>query len=355
MKVKIIALLLTVILILSGCSTKTEPVISNEKNVQAEISEEEKNEVEEVKIDPISSIDMSLDPNEIGEIMIVMYHGIGDKETTWQRKAENFRKDLEYMYQNRYRMISLNDYAKGIINTEAGYTPIILTFDDGRQNNFNITENNGEYIIDSDCAIGVLEEFKKKYPDFNVTASFFLNTNPFGQQEYAQYKLNWLIDNGYDVGNHTYSHNEMEILSGEEIEAEIGSVNNIIRNYLPDYCVETLALPHGSNPQKEYVKNMLEGNYKGENYKNLAVLDVGWRPAYSPFDTCADFTSLYRVTGSEINVDNCGIYDYFKQFKDGRREKFISDGNPSIVTIPKRHEEYINMEIVGDRLLNIYE
>ena len=305
--------------------------------------------------DVIASIDMSLNPNELGEIMILMYHGIGPEESTWQRTPDNFRKDLEYMYRNGYRMISLNDYARGEIKTEAGYTPIILTFDDGRQNNFNFLEENGEMVLDPDCAIGVLEEFKNKYPDFNVTASFFLGTNHFGQKEYAEKKLNWLIDNGYDLGNHTYSHNEMSGLNSDEIQIEIGSVNNIIKQYLPDYVVETLALPHGSNPKDEFIKSMIQGEYEGSKYNTIAVLDVGWRPAYSPFDTLTDFTRLYRVTASEINVDNCGINDYFKQYEEGKRERFISDGNAQVVTIPKRHIDYLNMDIVGDRIVNVYE
>ena len=134
--------------------------------------------------------------------MILMYHGIGREESTWQRSSDNFRKDLEYMYQNGYRMISLNDYARGEISTDPGYTPIILTFDDGRQNNFNLIEKNGEMVLDPDCAVGILEEFKEKYPDFNVTASFFLGTNPFGQAEYAEEKLNWQMcirDRAYKI------------------------------------------------------------------------------------------------------------------------------------------------------------
>lgn len=316
-------------------------------------TEEESKEATEEDI--IASVDLSLSPNELGEIMILMYHGIGPEESVWQRTPDNFRKDLEYMYQNGYRMISLNDYAKGEISTEAGYTPIILTFDDGRQNNFNLIESKGEIVLDPDCAIGILEEFKEKYPDFNVTASFFLGTNPFGQIEYAEKKLNWLIDNGYDLGNHTYSHNELGKLNSQQIQIEIGSVNNIIKQYLPDYTVETLALPHGSNPRDEYIESMIEGEYEGNKYETIAVLDVGWRPSYSPFDTLTNFYSLYRVTASEINVDNCGINDYFKQYEENKRERFISDGNPDIVTIPLRHREYLNMDMVGDRIINVYE
>ena len=360
--------ILIALLILTGCVSETPvveapieeikpPLESENTEVDTEIKEPEMedNIKEPTEEDIIAAIDMSLYPNELGEIMILMYHGIGEEESTWQRTPDNFRKDLEYMYQNGYQMISLNDYAKGEIKTKAGFTPIILTFDDGRQNNFNFIEVNGEMVLDPDCAIGIMEEFKNKYSDFDVTASFFLGTNPFGQKEYAQEKLDWLIENGYDLGNHTYSHNEMATLNSEQIQIEIGSVNNIINQYLPDYTVETLARPHGSNPKDEFIESMLKGEFEGNQYETIAVLDVGWRPAYSPFDTLTNFNSLYRVTASEINVDNCGVYDYFKSYEDNIRERFISDGNPDVVTIPQKHSEYLNMDIVGSRLVNIYE
>ncbi|MFA9424605.1 MAG: polysaccharide deacetylase family protein, partial [Sedimentibacter sp.] len=281
------------LLLFSACSKSAgETKTIAEESDQTEVTnsenkiniEEPKDEIPDTIEDPVTSIDMSVEPNELGEIMILMYHGIGDEEIPWQRTPENFRNDLEYMYQNKYQMISLNDYAKGEINTKAGYTPIVLTFDDGRQNNYNLIEVNGELVLDPDCAVGILEEFKKKYSDFNVTASFFLGTNIFGQKEYAKEKLNWLVENGYDIGNHTYSHDELKNLNGEEIQAEIGSVNNIIKSYVPDYVVETLALPHGSNPKDEYKESILEGKYEGIDYETIAVLDVGWRPDYSPFD-----------------------------------------------------------------------
>lgn len=342
----------------SGSSQQQEEPVENEDSTlpeeNPENNDDNKDNEDEVNIEPVSQIDLSLKPNELGEVMILMYHGIGDTETDWQRTPENFRHDLEYMYQNKYQMISLNDYAKGEIKTKAGYTPIILTFDDGRQNNFNYIEENGQLVIDPDCAVGILEEFKTKYSDFDVTASFFLGTNPFGQKEYADQKMKFLVDNGYDIGNHTYSHEKLEMLGSDDIQAEIGSVNNIINSYVPDYKVETLALPHGSNPKDEYLNYMLEGKYEGKKYKNIAVLDVGWRPAYSPFDTMNDFKSLYRVTASEIKVDNCGMYDYFKQYEAGTRERFISDGNSNVVTIPGRHEEYLNKEMTGEKIINIY-
>ncbi|MEL7646922.1 MAG: polysaccharide deacetylase family protein [Sedimentibacter sp.] len=374
MKTKFLIAAIAASMLLSSCSkvggevpqstavVQQEPVqpdTDNEEPVEDETNNEDtdgenENSAEEAQ-DPVFQIDLSLKPNELGEVMILMYHGIGDQESDWQRTPENFRKDLEYMYQNKYQMISLNDYAMGEISTRAGYTPIILTFDDGRQNNFNYIEENGKLVIDPDCAVGILQEFREKYPDFDVTASFFLGTNIFGQKEYEEEKLRFLVDNGYDIGNHTYSHNKLELLESTEIQKEIGAVNNIINRLVPDYDVETLALPHGSNPKDEYVSSMLEGQYENIKYKMTAVLDVGWRPAFSPFDSMNNFKSLYRVTASETKVDNCGMYDYFSQFEENKRERFISDGNPNVVTIPKKHEEYLNMEMVGNRTVNIYE
>lgn len=73
-------------------------------------------------------------------------------------------------------MIRLNDYINGIVDVELGKSPIVLTFDDGLENNIKVTglDSDGNIIIDPNSAVGILEEFKKKYPDFNVTATFFV-------------------------------------------------------------------------------------------------------------------------------------------------------------------------------------
>ena len=64
-------------------------------------------------------------------------------------------------------------------------------------------DEKGNIIIDPNCAVGILEEFKKKYKDFNVTATFFLNGGMFQQKEYNEKIIKWLIENGYDIGKHT--------------------------------------------------------------------------------------------------------------------------------------------------------
>ena len=54
--------------------------------------------------------------NESGKIIIVMYHKFADVETDeYSRSFDNFRKDLEYLYELGYRSVSLNDYLSNSI------------------------------------------------------------------------------------------------------------------------------------------------------------------------------------------------------------------------------------------------
>ncbi|MFO8060018.1 MAG: hypothetical protein R6U70_05120, partial [Bacillota bacterium] len=93
--------------------------------------EPEQPEPEPVPVDPGPG--SGLAPNELGSVMILMYHdlGEGEGEGEWRRSRENFRRDLEYLWENGYRPVSLSDYLSGEIDLPEGMSPVILTFDDG--------------------------------------------------------------------------------------------------------------------------------------------------------------------------------------------------------------------------------
>ena len=142
--------------------------------------------------------------NELGNVPIMMYHGIVDTidnkytggnvdKDGYNRTANAFSKDLEFYYEKGYRMIRLIDYVNGKIDVKEGLSPIILAFDDGDKNNFNVLgkNDNGELIIEPNCAVGILEEFKKNHPDMNVTATFFVMAGIFNQSAYNEEILSW--------------------------------------------------------------------------------------------------------------------------------------------------------------------
>lgn len=319
---------LACILLLSGCGSQN-------------VSADKKNNKDEK-----STINLDLKPNESGKIMVLMYHNIGNTESEWVRTPENFRKDLETLYEKGYRPISLADYVTGNITTEQGCTPVVITFDDGNMNNFEYMPDGS---INKNSAVGIFMDFHNQHKDFPLKATFFVYGNvPFGQKGMESKKLNFLIDNGMDIGNHTLTHVNFTKSNADDIQKEIGGQAQYLESLInrKDYKINTLALPYGSRPSDKSLMNYLvSGSYNGRSYENIAVLNVGWNPGYSPYDSKFNSVSIPRVRASQTKVDNVGLYNYLDYFDKHPEEKFISDGVANIVTVPKDKAKDINITI----------
>ena len=294
--------------------------------------------------------------NELGTVPIMMYHGIVDMKSDdtdytggnvdkdgYNRTTEAFREDLEFYYKNGYRMIRLTDYIDGNINVEYGKSPIVLTFDDGNENNFKVKglDDNGDLIIDENCAVGILESFKEKYPDFNITATFFVNGGLFNQPEYNKKILKWLVENGYDVGNHTENHLDIKKSSSDQVNKEIVSVYKQLDEIIPGQYVNIIALPFGSpyNKEHENFKYVLNSTYDNSTYETKAALRVGWDAEYYPFDVNFDPTFLKRCRA----YDNNGVeFDIEMVFKLLKNKRYISDGNVDTIVISEKNASKLN-------------
>ena len=297
--------------------------------------------------------------NELGTVPIMMYHGIVDMKSDdtdytggnvdkdgYNRTTEAFREDLEFYYKNGYRMIRLTDYIDGNINVEYGKSPIVLTFDDGNENNFKVKglDENGDLIIDENCAVGILESFKEKYPDYNVTATFFVNGGLFNQPKYNEKILKWLVENGYDVGNHTENHLDIKKSSSDQVNKEIVSVYKQLDEIIPGQYVNIIALPFGSPYNKEHAnfKFVLNSTYDNSTYETKAALRVGWDAEYSPFDVNFDPTFLKRCRA----YDNNGVeFDIEMVFKLLKNKRYISDGNVDTIVISEKNASKLNDNI----------
>lgn len=345
---KLILLLIICILLIAGCSylvgIGTEEIDMG-KGIEQEENPSVNSDEETTETDPKSTIDLNVEPNESGKIMVLMYHNIGGEEQEWVRTPENFRNDLSILYEKGYRPISLKDYVSGTITTEQGFTPIVITFDDGNLNNFEYLEDG---TIDQESAVGILFDFHKLHKDFPLEATFFLDgKQPFRQNSLIHQKLNFLIEAGMDVGNHTLDHNSFKSVSKEEIQKQIGGQAQFLNEILnrDDYSVNTLALPFGERPKDEALETYLaSGVYEGISYDNIAIMNVGWNPGFSPYDNKFDPSSIPRVRASEINVDNVGFYNYLDYFDRNPGEKFISDGVAEVITVPKEKIELLNTD-----------
>ena len=294
--------------------------------------------------------------NELGRVPVMMYHGIVNKKSSetsytggnvdkdgYNRTVEAFKEDLEFYYQNGYRMIRAIDYVNGIIDVPYGKSPIVLTFDDGNTNNIKVNgiSEDGEIIIDENSAVGVLESFKKKYPDFNVTATFFVNGSLFQQSEYNEKILKWLVENGYDIGNHTKTHVNFSNASTNESEEEVGFVYNKLDSIIPDKYVKLVALPFGSPYKKTHANfsHIINSNYNGINYETVSTFRVGWMPDYSPFSKDFDKEFIMRVRA----YDNNGVdFDIDASFRILEKNRYVSDGNADTIVIKESDASYLN-------------
>ena len=299
--------------------------------------------------------------NELGNIPIMMYHGIVNKldEDTpytggnvdkdgYHRTTESFIKDLEFYYSEGYRMIRLEDYVKGVIDVPLGKSPIVLTFDDGLENSIKVTgvDDNG-IIIDPNCAVGILESFKKKYPDYNVTATFFVNGTLFRQPKYNEQILNWLVDNGYDIGNHSYNHADFTKISESKSEEEIGKLYNLLDKYIKDKYINIVALPFGSPYKKSHnnFKHIINSSYENVVYNTISTLQVGWEANYSPFSSNFDESFIKRIRAYDNDGTNFDITHNFNRLKNN---KYISDGDKNKIVVPAGSEvnNKFNLEVI---------
>lgn len=342
---KIISLL--IILLLVGCSNKVEEkVIENEEI----IVEEKELTIEDYQNNKV---------DELGEVPIMMYHGIHNKNNSdteyiggnvdkngYQRTSEAFRNDLEFYYSQGYRMIRLTDYVDGNIDVELGKSPIILTFDDGLENNIKVTglDEKGNIIIDPNSAVGILENFKEKYPDYNITATFFVNGGLFRQEEYNEKILNWLVENGYDIGNHTYSHVDFTDVDANKSMEQVGRIYEMLDSIIPEKYVNIVALPFGSpySLEHENMQYIFNSNYNNHNYQTKSTLRVGWKSESSPYHINFNPKFLKRIRAYDNNGEEFDIKMNFKLLESTR---YISDGDKNIIAIPSSKLELLNNNI----------
>ncbi len=296
---------------------------------------------------PVVAPAQTLPPNELGRVMILEYHKIDYPEERWTRTPENFRHDLERLYSRGYRLMKLTDLVDGRITTPAGTTPVILTFDDSSPGQFRYLVQNGTVAIDPKSGIGVLEAFIKERPDFGRAATFYVlpgASRPnklFNQDEFAGKKLQFLVANGYEIGNHTLWHANLGKYDERVVRQQVAQAQEWIQRHVPDYRPRTLALPHGVYPKD--VAWALRGTVNKVSYQHDAILMVAGGPASSPFSRTFDPVRLPRVQAVEQDLGY-----WLNYFDRNPGERLVSDGDPATVTIPAARRDRLRAPLPGN-------
>jgi len=300
-------------------------------------------------------------PNEVGEIMIIVYHGLHEYDPgPFDRLTSDFWNDLQTLYDQGYRLISLADLINNNITTPAGYTPVAITFDDGLPSAFSLMEmEDGTLAPVPGTAVYIMDAFYRKNPNFGRTAMFFINgfPEPFRGAGTLEERFRFLLDHGFEIGNHSYGHPNFAILNAVQLQREIGLIDQLMRRYGIEPLV--LAYPFGIRPRLHLIHYAMAGEYNGIPYSYAWALRVGNTgvPAVSHHINFNP-TNVSRVVASDESTPYHVVPDLgflLRLFEQRPYLRFISDGDPNTITVPRNNVHLINMYSLGDKELVVYD
>ena len=286
--------------------------------------------------------------NELGVVPVLMYHAFTTNPTTdlYTRSLDDFRADLTWLYTNNFHLVTLGDLLDNGIDIPAGMHPVVLTFDDAAARQFQFTtDNEGNLVPSLDSAMGVLEAFSTNYPDFGRGAHFaVVGQNCFtftiDHERSAEWeaacgeKLQWLSDHGYEVGNHTWSHQNLGLLDAAGVEAEVGRNADFIDALVngPGNRSDILTLPFGVAPAPGSLAAQELANgfaWSSRTYRPNAIVRVDHGMTPSPASSWFDPMAITR-----INADPAALTDWFGRIERGEVPVYTSDGDPDTVAVP---------------------
>ncbi len=297
--------------------------------------------------------------NELGLIPILMYHSVGgeaefaggpryDKHGL-DIAPETLRRQLALMCAAGWYPVNMRDVLSPHLNVPRGKTPVVLTFDDARPSQFRLLAN-GQ--IDPNCAVGILEAFHAKHPDWPRRATFYVlpessyNGVPFDQDGLETKKLRFLVHAGYELGNHTTSHHSLADLSGPTLHWEMAFCARYFRRQVPGLRMTTVALPYGIAPRDPARwKFLLNGKQGGTDYHEKCLLLAKGGPSFAPADRRFDPRRVPRVEAVPGEIEHWLLPEQTARL-------YVSDSSPDTVTVPATVRRWVNpRRLDGARLI----
>ncbi|MDY6845383.1 MAG: polysaccharide deacetylase family protein, partial [Thermodesulfobacteriota bacterium] len=167
------------------------------------------------------------------KIPILMYHKVSEvpernkiirsTNPAYSISLEQFRKQMEYIYNNEYHTLSINE----LLDTSVcdHQESVIITFDDGWANNYT-------------HAFPILKKL-------NLTATLFVISDFVCHPQYVDwYQLREMNKEGISIQSHTRTHRPLSELLTHEIQYELEESKKEIEDHL-GVVVDFLSMPQG--------------------------------------------------------------------------------------------------------------
>ncbi len=300
-------------------------------------------------------------PNEVGLIPVLMYHSVGERSggapMRYDKRGLNispdtFRRQLELMWEAGWYPVNMRDALTARLAVPAGKTPVVITFDDARGSQLRLLPS-GQ--VDPDCAVGILDTFSATHPDWPRRASFYVlprssyNPVPFWQRGKERQKLAYLVQAGYEVGNHSTTHRFLMRMSVEQLRKEVAECVRYVRKLEPRATMDTFCVPYGGYPRVSGGRDaLMRGEQGGTVYQNRCLLEAWGGPTYPATHRKFDATYVTRT-----GADPGEIERLIRNLSMARGMRpYVSDGDPNVVTVPSWAAKLINpARLEGARLV----
>ncbi|MBN2543909.1 polysaccharide deacetylase family protein [bacterium] len=258
----------------------------------------------------------SLEQKKQGGVPILVYHHVCPEHDNRDISLKDFADHLQILYDNGFRPIGLQEFLTFDFNLKKDQKPYILTFDDGWQDQFRVVHNQSDnLVVHDDCAIKVLQDFNRKHPDFNLRGVFYISLDkiPFGQKKYVSKKLNYLMDLGFEIGNHTLGHDNLASIPLDEFDR---SIDEFMKNMESEMgfrslMVKSLAFPYGSIPKDEAKWDYLNNySFNNDSHSFLVFMSCIRKPC--PLPGTLEFENANHIL-PRIPVSKNTVYSLIKR------------------------------------------
>ncbi|HEX9888815.1 MAG TPA: polysaccharide deacetylase family protein [Nitriliruptorales bacterium] len=271
----------------------------------------------------------ALGVNELGRIPVIEWHKIQDADGRWENSLATFRAQLQELCDRNYRPISIDEFIDATFDVPAGSSPVLLTFDDSYKEHFFFADDG--VTPHPDSAVGILQAMEQTCGGWRARASFaFYWPVPFRETDRAliERKLNYLVDNGFDLSNHTYNHDNLRDMTDAQVIESVGRHETELAAVIGhDYRVRSITLTQGIWPVNADLA--LTGTYEGFTYHHEIAFEVGFMPTRSPHHLEYDPHSVQRVQAWVDEFDK-----WIAWLDENPTRRFVSDGDPTTVTYP---------------------
>ncbi|WP_295632786.1 polysaccharide deacetylase family protein [uncultured Mitsuokella sp.] len=164
-------------------------------------------------------------------VPVLEYHEVADSVDDdayiYNVPPEDFRQQLDYLKSQGYTTISMLDYMKARRGKQAlPARPIILTFDDGYEDNYT-------------TLLPILEEYDMK-------ATVYVITNEIGQPDYMNWdQLRDMQAHGIEIGGHTANHQPLTQMDPQQREDEV-RLSKLLLEWNGIHTVYAFSYPNGA-------------------------------------------------------------------------------------------------------------